>query len=84
LQAMLIAFNEKDLLLISGNGEVLEPDENVVAIGSGGYFAQAAAVAMTRHAKEMDASEIAKEAVGIAADIDVFTDHEIITDEIGD
>ena len=59
LQAMLIAFNEKDLLLISGNGEVLEPDENVVAIGSGGYFAQAAAVAMTRHAKEMDASEIA-------------------------
>ncbi len=44
LQAMLIAFNEKDLLLISGNGEVLEPDENVVAIGSGGYFAQAAAV----------------------------------------
>lgn len=84
LQAMLIAFNDKDLLLISGNGEVLEPDENVVAIGSGGYFAQAAAVAMTRHAKDMDASEIAKEAVGIAADIDVFTDHEIITDEIGD
>lgn len=82
LQAMLIAFNEKDLLLISGNGEVLEPDENVVAIGSGGNFAQSAALAMTRHSQNMTASQIAKEAVDIAAGIDVFTDHEIITDEI--
>ena len=56
LDAMLIAFNEKDLLLISGNGEVLEPDENVVAIGSGGNFAQAAAIAMTRHSSGMSAS----------------------------
>ena len=82
LEAMVIAFNDKDLLLISGNGEVLEPDESVVAIGSGGYYAQAAAVAMTPHSDGMTASEIAKEAVNIAADIDVFTDHEIITDEI--
>ena len=82
LEAMVIAFNDKDLLLISGNGEVLEPDESVMAIGSGGYYAQAAAVAMTRHSDGMTASEIAKEAVNIAADIDVFTDHQIITDEI--
>jgi ATP-dependent HslUV protease subunit HslV len=47
LEAMLIAFDDQDLLLISGNGEVLEPDESVVAIGSGGYYAQAAAMAMT-------------------------------------
>lgn len=82
LNAMLIAFNEKDLLLVSGNGEVLEPDENVVAIGSGGNFAQAAAIAMTRHAQEMSADEIAKEAVKIAAGIDVFTDDQITTDEL--
>ena len=82
LEAMVIAFNDQDLLLISGNGEVLEPDESVVAIGSGGYYAQAAAVGMLRHASGMTASEIAKEAVNIAADIDVFTDHEIVTDEI--
>ena len=82
LNAMLIAFNDKDLLLISGNGEVLEPDENVVAIGSGGNFAQAAAIAMTRHAKDMKADEIAHEAVKIASGIDVFTDDQIITDEI--
>lgn len=80
LNAMLIAFDDKDL--ISGNGEVLEPDENVVAIGSGGNFAQAAAIAMTRHAKDMKADEIAHEAVKIASGIDVFTDDKIVTDEI--
>ena len=82
LEAMLIAFNNKDLLLISGNGEVLEPDENVVAIGSGGNFAQAAAIAMTRHSSNMSASEIAHEAVEIASGIDIFTDNQIITDEL--
>ncbi|HBG91367.1 MAG TPA: HslU--HslV peptidase proteolytic subunit, partial [Lactobacillus acetotolerans] len=82
LNAMLIAFNDKDLLLISGNGEVLAPDENVVAIGSGGNFAQAAAIAMTRHAKGMSASDIAHEAVKIASGIDIFTDDHIHTDEI--
>ncbi|WEV40659.1 HslU--HslV peptidase proteolytic subunit [Lactobacillus sp. ESL0684] len=82
LDAMLIAFNEQDLLLISGNGEVLEPDENVVAIGSGGNFAQAAAIALTRHAGEMSASEIAHEAVEIASGIDIFTDDQIKTDEL--
>ena len=82
LEAMLIAFNEKDLLLISGNGEVLEPDENVVAIGSGGNFAQAAEIAMTRHSSNMTASEIAHEAVEIASGIDIFTDDQIITDEL--
>lgn len=82
LEAMLIAFNEKDLLLISGNGEVLEPDENVVAIGSGGNFAQAAAIAMTRHSSNMTAIEIAHEAVEIASEIDIFTDDQIITDEL--
>ena len=54
----------------------------MVAIGSGGYYAQAAAIAMTRHSEGMSAAEIAKEAVDIAAGIDVFTDHQIITDEI--
>jgi ATP-dependent HslUV protease subunit HslV len=82
LEALLIAFDQKDLLLISGNGEVIAPDENVVAIGSGGNFAQAAAIAMTRHSKGMSAAEIAKEAVSIAAGIDVFTDQQITTDEL--
>ncbi len=83
LEALLIAFDARDLLLISGNGEVLAPDDNVTAIGSGGNFAQAAAIALTHHAADtMTASQIAKEAVNIAADIDVFTDHQVVTDEI--
>lgn len=82
LQALLIAFTKDDLLLISGNGEVIEPDEDVVNIGSGGNFAQAAAVAMIRHSPEMSAEEIAKEAVTIASDIDIFTDKQIITDQL--
>lgn len=82
LQALLIAFNDKDLLMISGNGEVLEPDEDVVAIGSGGNFAQAAALAMVRHANGMTAEEIAQEAVRIASGIDVFTDDQITSDKI--
>lgn len=82
LDAMLIAFDKKDLLLISGNGEVLEPDENVVAIGSGGNFAQAAAIALTRHSSGMAAGEIAREAVEIASEIDIFTDDQIHTDEL--
>lgn len=81
LEAMLIAFDRKNLLLISGNGEVIDPDENVVSIGSGGYFAQAAAIAMTRHAPDMTAEEIAREAVDIAGGIDIFTNHDIITDQ---
>ena len=61
LEAMLIAIDKENVLLISGSGEVIEPDEDVVSIGSGGYFAQAAAVAMQRHAKDMTAEEIARE-----------------------
>ncbi len=82
LEALLIAFDKNDLLLISGGGEVLEPDENVVAIGSGGNFAQAAAVAMIRHADGMSAEDIAKESVEIASEIDVYTNQDIKTDKI--
>lgn len=74
---MLIAMDEHELLLISGSGEVIAPDEDVVAIGSGGNFAQAAAVAMIRHTDDMDASAIAQEAVKIASTIDIFTNENI-------
>ncbi|MCO6542876.1 MAG: ATP-dependent protease subunit HslV [Lactobacillus sp.] len=82
LEAMMIAFNQTDLLLISGNGEVIEPDEDVIAIGSGGNFAQAAAIAMIRHSSGMSAKQIAQEAINIASDIDIFTNKSIITDQL--
>ncbi|PMD70350.1 HslVU peptidase proteolytic subunit [Companilactobacillus nuruki] len=81
LEALLIAMDKDNLLLISGSGEVIEPDEDVVAIGSGGNFAQAAAIAMQRHSKDMDAQQIAVEAIKIASSIDIFTNENIISDK---
>ena len=81
LEALLIAMDKDNLLLISGSGEVIEPDEDVVAIGSGGNFAQAAAIAMQRHAQDMDAQQIAVEAIKIASSIDIFTNENIISDK---
>ena len=80
LEAMMIVMDEHDLLLVSGSGEVIDPDEDVVAIGSGGNFAQAAAIAMLRHAPDMTPADIAKEAVNIAGNIDIFTNHNVIVE----
>ena len=72
----------KNLLLVSGSGEVIEPDDDVLAIGSGGNYALAAAKAMTKYSDGMSAAEIAKAAIGIAGDIDIFTNHNIICEEL--
>ena len=71
----------KRVLMISGNGEVIEPDGAVGAIGSGGFFALSAARALVKHT-DMEAVDIAKEAMTIAADICVFTNHNIIVEEL--
>ena len=62
--------------------KVIEPDDDVLAIGSGGNYALAAAKAMTKYADGMSAAEIAKAAIGIAGDIDIFTNHNIICEEL--
>lgn len=82
LEALLIVMDKNDLLLVSGSGEVITPDDDILAIGSGGNFALAAAKALKDHAPEMSALEIAKTAIGIAADIDIFTNHHIIGEEL--
>lgn len=83
LEAMMIVMDHKDLLLISGNGEVIEPDDGVLAIGSGGNFALAAGRALKRHAGEtMDAKEIARAAMEVAAELCVYTNHNIIVEEL--
>jgi ATP-dependent HslUV protease subunit HslV len=81
LEAMLIAMNKDALLLISGNGEVIEPDDGMLAIGSGGAYALAAGRALVQHT-DLPAREIAKQALTIAADICVYTNHNIIVEEI--
>ncbi|MER3536021.1 MAG: HslU--HslV peptidase proteolytic subunit [Thermus sp.] len=72
LEALLIAADQETLLLISGNGEVIAPDEPVLAVGSGGGYALAAAKALLRHT-DLSAREIAEEALRIAAEIDLYT-----------
>ena len=82
LEAMMIASDGKKMFLISGVGDVLEPQGNTLAIGSGGNFAQAAAEAYLDSKVDLDAEEIAKRAVNIAADICIYTNHNIITEVI--
>ena len=69
LEALLIVMNDEEMLLVSGNGEVIAPDDGILAIGSGGNYALAAARAMKKHNTEMSAKEIAESALNIAADI---------------
>lgn len=77
LEAMLLVANKEKILLISGTGDVLEPDHDVHAIGSGGQYALAAARALVENT-DLDARFIAEKAMNIAADICVFTNHNIV------
>jgi ATP-dependent HslUV protease, peptidase subunit HslV len=81
LEAIMIAVDEKNMFVISGNGDVIEPDEGVMGIGSGGAGAQAAATALMRHS-DMDAAGIVKEAMKIAGSICVFTNDAITIEEL--
>ena len=81
LEAMLIAVNSEELLLLSGNGDVIEPDNQVCAIGSGAMYAQAAALALKKHAPHLTAEEMVRESLNIAADICVFTNHNLIIEK---
>lgn len=72
LEALLIAADKRHILIISGNGEVIEPDDGVAAIGSGGSYALAAARALTRHTR-LSPSEIAEKSLKIASEICVYT-----------
>jgi len=82
LEAMLVVMNAETTLLISGTGDVIEPDEGVIAIGSGGSYALAAARALVRNS-DLPAAEIARRSLEIAAEICVYTNNEIIVEEMG-
>ena len=82
LEAMLIVANKEEALIISGTGDVLEPDLGICSIGSGSNYAQAAARALIKHAPDMTAKQIVEEGLHIAADICVFTNHNLIVEEV--
>ena len=81
LEAMLIAVDEKHSLLLSGSGDVIEPDDGILAIGSGGPYAQSAAKALVSHSG-LDAEGICREAMGIAASICIYTNDNIVSEKM--
>ncbi|RLK63389.1 ATP-dependent protease subunit HslV [Atopobacter sp. AH10] len=81
LEAMLIVMDAKDLLLVSGTGEVLTPDDGILTVGSGGNYALAAARALKDSGKS--AEEIARTSLEIASSIDIFTNDQIVVEKIG-
>ncbi|MDZ4715156.1 MAG: ATP-dependent protease subunit HslV [Cytophagales bacterium] len=82
LEAMLISASKDELLIISGTGDVLEPDHQVAAIGSGAMYAQSAALALKKHASHLSAEEIVRESMTIAADICIYTNHNLVIEKL--
>lgn len=81
LEAMLIVVDKKSTFLVSGNGDVIEPDDGVIGIGSGGAFAISAARALVKHS-DLSSREIVEEAMRIAAEICVYTNDKLIIEEL--
>jgi len=81
LEALLLVADEKNTYLVSGNGDVIEPDDGIVAIGSGGSYALAAARALAKHT-ELSAREIVQEAMLLAAQICIFTNDQVVIEEL--
>ena len=81
LEAMMVVADRDELLIIAGSGDVLEPDSDVAAVGSGAMFAQAAALALKKHAPHLTARQMVEEALHIAADICIYTNHNLIIEE---
>jgi ATP-dependent HslUV protease, peptidase subunit HslV len=82
LEALLLVGNPESLFVISGNGDVIEPEHPLAAIGSGGPYAQAAALALLQNS-ELSARDIATRALNIAADICIYTNRNLIIEELG-
>ncbi|WKN43725.1 ATP-dependent protease subunit HslV [Tunicatimonas pelagia] len=82
LEAMMIVADASELLILSGTGDVLEPDHDIATIGSGSMYAQAAALALKKHSSNLSAEEMVKESLGIAADICIYTNHNIIVETL--
>lgn len=77
LEALLVVMDKEDGLIISGDGNVLAPENGVLAIGSGGEYARSAALALKRHAPHLSAEEMVRESLTIAADVCIYTNHNL-------
>jgi len=81
LEALLLVADDKNTYLVSGNGDVIEPDDGIVAIGSGGPYALSAARALAKHT-QLSAKEIVQEAMSIAGQICIFTNEQVVIEEL--
>lgn len=81
LEAMMVIMNSSKLLLVSGTGDIIEPDDNIIAIGSGGSYALSAARALTKHST-LDARSVVEESLKIAADICIYTNSHLTIEEL--
>ncbi len=81
LEALLVVADKESSLIITGNGDVIEPEDSIMAIGSGGPFAQSAAIALLQNS-DLGAREIVEKSLGIAADICVYTNHNHTVEEL--
>jgi len=81
LEALLIVADDKTSLVLSGNGDVIEPDDGIVAIGSGGPYALSAARALVRHT-QLSARQVAEEALSIAGEVCIYTNQNVVVEEL--
>ncbi len=81
LEALLIVADKNDSLLVTGNGDVIEPNDGILAIGSGGQYAKSAALALIENSS-LSASEIVQKSLSIAADVCIYTNHDTTIEEI--
>ena len=79
---MMIVADKNEVLVVSGTGDVLEPDEDVAAIGSGSMYARSAALALKKHATNLSAEEMVREGLTIAADICIYTNHNLVVEVV--
>lgn len=82
LEALLVVMDHETGLVISGDGNVISPENGVLAIGSGGEYARSAALALKKHAPHLSAEEIVKESLTIAADICIYTNHNFVIESL--
>ncbi|MEQ9467525.1 MAG: ATP-dependent protease subunit HslV [Ekhidna sp.] len=82
LEAMMIVADKSEVLIVSGTGDVLEPDEDIASIGSGSMYARSAAMALKKHAPHLTAEEMVREGLTIAADICIYTNHNLVVEVV--
>lgn len=81
LEALLAAVDDKNSLLVSGTGDVINPTDGIIGIGSGGNYAVAAARALVKHS-DLSAAEIAREALSLSSEIDIYSSGKIVVEEL--